>query len=370
MSFIPSILVVDDNAAQLKALCLTLKEEHYEVDCCIDPATALERLRSAGVDLLLTDLKMPGTDGLELIRIGMEANPDLVAVVITGQGSVSSAVQAMKSGAVDFVEKPFRMEQIGPVLARATQMCQLRHDRRRLEARVERHTRELEAANRELQAFAGRVAHDLREPVSIVRTLTELLLVRHAAALPADAHRFIGLIGEASDRADRLIRHLLDFARLGEQPLDVRRVDLDAVVRRVRDSLESADDASTVEWRIEPLCVVRGDETLLEQVFTNLLSNARKYSRHAHPPRIEVRSVADDAECRVSVIDNGVGFNPEQAGRLFTPFQRLHRAEQFEGTGMGLANVKRIVDRHGGRVEARGEVGRGAVFTVVLPAHG
>jgi signal transduction histidine kinase len=365
-STVPRFLVVDDNELQLKALCESMKEESYAVECCTDPNQALAHLRDGAVDILLTDLKMPQTSGIDLIRAGLERNPDLVSVVITGQGSISTAVEAMKVGAVDYVQKPFRLEQFLPVLARAAELSRLRNENRRLQARVARRTEELEAANRELQAFAGRIAHDLREPVSIMRSLTSLIEERHAQALPAEAQTYLRYIGEAGARSDRLIRDLLDFARLGERPLTLQEVDLNLVVDRVRAALDRAEGPA-VEWHIGPLCTVQGDGSLLQQVFANLLSNARKYSRHATPPRIEVRCEPHDEGWRITVRDNGVGFNPEQAGRLFTPFQRLHSADQFEGNGMGLANVKRIVDKHGGLVEAHSQPGQGSVFTVVLP---
>lgn len=364
---VPRFLVVDDNAIQLKALCDSLEEEAYTVECCTDPDQALAHLRRGAVDILLTDLKMPQTSGIELIRAGLAHNPDLVSVIITGQGSIATAVEAMKVGAVDYVQKPFRLEQFMPVLARASELSRLRRENRLLQERVVRRTEELEEANRELQAFAGRVAHDLREPVNIMRSLTGLIEERHAQALQPEARTYLRYIAEAGARSDRLIRDLLDFARLGDTPLTLQPVDLGVVVERVRRAVDLGAGPA-VEWRIGPMCTVQADESLLHQVFANLLSNARKFSRDATPPRIEVHCEPHDGGWRITVRDNGVGFNPEQAGRLFTPFQRLHRSEHFEGNGMGLANVKRIVDKHGGRVEAQSQPGQGSVFTVMLPA--
>jgi signal transduction histidine kinase len=360
------ILIVDDEALHLRALCDTLSEEGFETTCCSDAEEALCHLRERAHDILLCDLRMPGLDGIALIQQAVRIDPDVVPVVLTGQGSIPSAVQAMQQGAVDYVLKPLRLDEMRPVLMRALELRRLRGEKRKLEQSIEKRTIELESANRELEAFAARIAHDLREPVNIVRGFARLLEERHPPQ-PEQAD-YLRYIIQAADRADRLVRDLLAFARLGDSPLVRQSVDLNNSVQHAREIVELADPQRPVDWIVDPLPTVQGDESLLQQVFVNLLSNALKYSAQRERSRIAVTYQLDaEAGHVISVADNGVGFNPEQAARLFMPFQRLHRQDQFEGNGMGLANVKRIVERHGGCVHAEPLPGEGARFSITLP---
>lgn len=364
------ILIVDDDAPQLDAICSTLREQGYDTTCCESPHKAIQALRQDRYDILLSDLKMPGTDGIELIQHAAEIDPDVVPVLMTGQGSIPTAVQAMQVGALDYVLKPLRIRDIVPVLQRALRIRELRKENRELHASIEKRSQELEAANKELNAFAGRVAHDLREPLSIVRGFAQLLADRCGPQLGTEGATHLNYILEAASRADRMVRDLLAFARLGDSALQARPVDLNEVMQRVRQMVELGSPLQATTWEIATLPTVWGDEAMLQQAFINLVSNAQKYSRTREQPTIKVEYRRDEHLGHViSVRDNGVGFDAAQADRLFTPFQRLHRSDQFEGSGMGLANVKRIIERHGGTVGAEAREGEGAVFTVTLPSR-
>jgi signal transduction histidine kinase len=364
------VLVVDDDRLQLQALSEGLAADGWQVTASTAADDALGRIAPDRFEVLLSDLRMPGLDGIELVRRALAADADIAPVLVTGQGSIPSAVTALQAGAIDYVLKPVRMAALRPVLGRALEIRSLRVRNRELERRVAARSAELEAANRELDAFAGRLAHDLRQPVSVVRGFSRLLEERFGAGLPAEAGSYLRHVIDASERADRLIRDLLAFARLGAQPLQSQPVDLNAVVRQAQAmaALELAPERP-VDWQIDPLPVVPGDPSLLQQVFVNLLTNALKYTRPRERARIHVRHREEPGGRHlVEVEDNGVGFDPERAGRLFSPFERLHRASEFEGTGMGLANVRRIVHKHGGSVEGTSEPGHRTVFAVRLPA--
>lgn len=370
MTFQARLLVVDDDAAQLHALCEVLREEGYEVLACAAPHEALDALRGARrFDLLLSDLHMPQMDGTTLVTQALAIDPDLVPLLMTGQGSIPTAVQAMKVGALDYVLKPFRIASMRPVLVRALEVHQLKVRNRLLQADVARRSTQLEIANRELDAFAARIAHDLRGPVLGMLGLARLVTERGGERLEPESRGHVQRIISAGERAERMIRDLLAFARLGETELKREMLSLDAVVRAARQMVEPEARGRAVDWQIAALPVVRGDASLLEQVFVNLLSNALKYTRPREVARIEVGShpVAEVGHT-VWVRDNGVGFDPAHASRLFSPFQRLHPAEQFEGNGIGLANVKRIVERHGGSVIAQSQPDQGATFLLTLPA--
>ncbi len=366
---LPSLLVVDDELPQLEALCGLLGDIGYEVTGRSDPAEAIELLNKQSFDVLLSDLKMPGIDGIALMKRAAEADPDLVTVLMTGHGSVDTAVAAMKVGALDYVLKPFRLSAITPVISRALEVRRLRVQNRELLQEVMHNADKLQTANRELDAFAARIAHDLRAPIHIMQGFARFVL--EAADKPfGDRERgYLQRIVDAGDRADGLIRNLLAFARLGDAPMHKRDVALDCIVDRAREMVcsEPVNAGRRIEWVIRPMPIVLGDPDLLLQVFVNLLSNAVKYTRPCGHARIDVDVGRSGKQCEIWVRDNGAGFNPDYADRLFEPFQRLHRADEFEGTGMGLANVKRIVERHGGVVRAESRLGDGAAFAISLP---
>ncbi|HUP39602.1 MAG TPA: ATP-binding protein, partial [Vicinamibacterales bacterium] len=221
--------------------------------------------------------------------------------------------------------------------------------------------------NKELEAFSYSVSHDLRAPLRHVSGFAELLQKSPGPEFDDNRKRFLRLISESAVKMGELIDALLVFSRMGRAEMLHTRVDLGAVVRQAQRDVLQAEPERDVEWVINELPTVPGDPSMLQLVFTNLLSNAFKYSRTREGARIEIGSSEADSEFVVYVKDNGVGFDMTYANRLFGVFQRLHRAEEFEGTGIGLANVQRIILRHGGRVWAESELGKGATFFVALP---
>jgi signal transduction histidine kinase len=230
---------------------------------------------------------------------------------------------------------------------------------------------QLAAVNKELEAFSYSVSHDLRAPSRHVSGFTELLQQSAGPELGDGRLRYLRLISESAVRMGELIDALLVFSRMGRADMLNIRVDLNGIVRQAQRDAMQADPGRSIEWVIDSLPIVPGDPTMLQLVFTNLLSNAFKYSRTREHATIEVGSTTGSSgESVVFVRDNGVGFDMAYANRLFGVFQRLHRAEEFEGTGIGLANVQRIVSRHGGRVWAEAELGKGATFYVALPNDG
>jgi PAS domain S-box-containing protein len=242
---------------------------------------------------------------------------------------------------------------------------QLRELNTNLERRVAQRTAELEAANRELEAFSYSVSHDLREPLRAINGFAKALLQDYGATLPPQAQHFLDNIRQGALRMGQLIDDLLALSRLSRQPLKRRPLDVRKLVEDCVKRLAPVYPTSTVTLGALPSC--EADPGLIEQVFTNLLSNAFKYSRKNPAPAIHIESHQDSAQRTVySVRDNGTGFNMKYAGKLFQVFQRLHRSGEFEGTGVGLAIVQRIISRHGGRVWAEAEPGRGATFFFTL----
>jgi signal transduction histidine kinase len=237
-----------------------------------------------------------------------------------------------------------------------------------LERRVADRTEALAAANRELEAFSYSVSHDLRAPLRHVSGFVELLQKESEGQLSERGQRYIQTIKRASVDMGQLIDDLLAFSRTTRSELTLGDVALDTLVTEIIQSLEPASSGRAIAWERTPLPVVVGDQALLRQVFTNLLDNAVKYTRPRNPARIAVGChEAQNGHAVVFVRDNGAGFDMRYAQKLFGVFQRLHRSEEFEGTGIGLATVQRIVARHGGRVWAESAINEGSTFFVSLP---
>jgi light-regulated signal transduction histidine kinase (bacteriophytochrome) len=236
-----------------------------------------------------------------------------------------------------------------------------------LEQRVADRTAQLEEANRELEGFSYSVSHDLRAPLRIIDGFSRILLDEYGAQLPEDAGRYIDLVRDGAKQMGQLIDDLLVYAKLGRQSLQEQVVDPGELVRACVENLRPQQDDRQVEIDIGDLPKCHGDPVLLKQVFLNLLENALKYTRTRPMTRIEVGFQPDESSQPVYFVrDNGVGFDMRFADKLFGVFQRMHKAEDYEGTGVGLAIVQRAVHRHGGRVWAEAALDEGATFYFTL----
>jgi light-regulated signal transduction histidine kinase (bacteriophytochrome) len=225
---------------------------------------------------------------------------------------------------------------------------------------------ELEAANRELEAYSYTVSHDLRAPLRAINGFTAILFDEHAAELSEAAKDYLGRVHESGKHMGELVDDLLAFSRLGRQPMRKQSVNTTEVAGNAWTQVSEGLEGRQVTIHIGDLPICESDPILLEQVFVNLLSNAVKYSRPREVALIDVAAEVKAGQTIYSVRDNGVGFDMQYADRLFRVFQRLHRADEYEGTGVGLATVHRIVERHGGRVWAEAAPGKGATFYFTL----
>jgi hypothetical protein len=318
-------------------------------------------------DLLLSDLMMPEMDGISFLQAARQKDPNLVGIIMTGEGTISTAVEAMKSGALDYILKPFRLSTVVPILERALTMRRLREENARLERRIRERTAEVEATNKELEAFSYSVSHDLRAPLRHICGYAEMIGQESGSPLSEEDTRYLKNITDAAKKMGQLIDDLLNFSRTGRAELRRTEIRLDDVLEQTLQDVQPEMTGRNIVLEKHPLPVVQADAALLRQVFGNLILNAIKYSRPRDPAKIEIGGRVENNEAIVYVRDNGVGFNPEYTDKLFGVFQRLHSAKEFEGTGIGLANVRRVVARHGGRTWAEGKPDEGATFYFSLP---
>jgi light-regulated signal transduction histidine kinase (bacteriophytochrome) len=241
---------------------------------------------------------------------------------------------------------------------------------RRLNRDLEQRTGELEAANKELEAFTYSVSHDLRAPLRHIDGFSKLLAEEFHGEVSADAREYLTTIRESVQQMGALIDDLLNLARVGRSQLSMQVTGFESLVKEVLADLTFANPQRAIEWNVQALPFVDCDPALMKQVFANLLSNAVKFTRPRNPAVIEVGSTRQGDGPVIFVRDNGVGFSMKYANKLFGVFQRLHRSEDFEGTGVGLATVQRIIHKHGGRVWAEAELDKGATFYFTLGSAG
>ncbi len=322
-----------------------------------------ERMRLYGLVVLLVVIL-----SLALAYVVSRALQAQISQPILALQDTARAVTTNRDYSVRAV--PQGNDEVGQLTAAFNDMLeQIQRLNRELEQRVKERTAELEAANQELEAFSYSVSHDLRAPLRHIGGFATMLNAHAGATLDEKGKRYVTVIQDSARRMGQLIDDLLQFSRTGRAELRREPVKLDELVGQIRQGLEDESAGRKIAWQCTPLPVVTGDAALLRQVFANLLSNAVKYTRQRPEARIEVGATSGAGEVVVFVRDNGAGFDMKYAEKLFGVFQRLHADEDFEGTGVGLATVRRIVQRHGGRVWAEAKVQEGATFFVAFPAR-
>lgn len=384
------ILAVDDSETYLHALADSLQAAGFEVIMAHSGEIALDLLATQHVDCILLDLLMPGMGGREACR-RIKSTPalqDIPLIMLTAIEDRSALLDGLGAGADDFIAKSSEMEVLKARVQAQIRRKQFEDENQRIreellqreieaaDARLVRklaETRavliqELEMKNKELETFSYSVAHDLRAPLRHIISFAGILKEEIASRPVAHEFKTLENIKVSAEKMIHLIDDLLAFSRNGRVELRKHRVSLQRLVLDAREELLPEIGNRKLAWSVGDLPEVDGDAALLKQVWLNLLSNAIKYTRSRDNAAITVGSRQNGAEVECFVQDNGAGFDMKHSGKLFGVFQRLHRASEFEGTGIGLANVRRIIERHGGRTWAEGTIGVGATVHFSLPA--
>ena len=414
-----NILLVDDREDKRMAMQAIIAELGQNIVQVSSGKEALRCILQHEFAVILLDVNMPGMDGFEtafLIRQRRNSEHTPIIFVTALSDTETHASRGYSLGAVDYITTPVLPEVLRTKiwvfveLYKKTERIKKQAERLRiahddLEARVKARTNELAAANQslkqevaerqaaedevrklnvdleqrvlertsalaasnsDLEAFTYSVAHDLQAPLRHVQSYAELLLMDYSAQMPADAEKYLSRIVAQGKSMSRMLEDLLKLSLIGKQDLSLQRTRLSEVVDEVLSGIKQEINGREIEWRVGDLPLVSCDPGLIRLVFTNLLSNAVKYTRPREHAVVEVGQTRRDGQTSIFVRDNGVGFAMEHAGKLFGVFQRLHRATEFEGNGVGLATVSRIVRKHGGRIWAEAAENQGAAFYFTL----
>jgi light-regulated signal transduction histidine kinase (bacteriophytochrome) len=339
----------------------------------------MEELERHPPDVILSDHGLPNFDGFTALAIARERCPQTPFIFVTGAMGEEVAIDSLRSGASDYVLKT-RISNLVPAVKRALRRAEQRKEPRladteedirrlnsELEQRLQERTVELQMAYQEMDAFSYSISHDLRAPLIHIAGFAEMLKSELGPKLDEKSRRHLQTIAQSAESMGRMITDLLTFTRIGRADLHKVRFKLSDTIQEVRRDLQAQTHERNVTWIMSDLPEVHADPFMLRQALYHLLANALKFTRCRDEARIEVTARDGGQEQIFSVRDNGVGFDMRHASRLFGVFQRLHSSADFEGTGIGLANVRRIIDRHGGRTWAEGDVNAGATFHFSLP---
>lgn len=357
------ILVVDDTPDNLRLLSAILTQQNYEVRKALNSTRAIASVEADAPDLVLLDIKMPGMDGYEVCKV-LKSNPDtqeIPVIFISALDDALDKVKAFSVGGVDYITKPF---QEAEVLARIeNQLCL-----RQLQVQLRDQNEELARSNRELQQFAHIVSHDLQQPLQSITGYAKIIALQSENQLDNSAHQYLGKILNASDRMQRLIKDLLSYAQIGQENGEFTWVDCNSVLKQALGNLDIALRESRAELDAAPLPKLLGSEVQLVQLFQNLIGNAIKFASPQEIPKIRIAASQSEHHWFFEVQDNGIGIPPDRIQEVFETFRRLHSAQKYPGTGIGLATCKKIVENHQGEIWAQSQQNSGTVICFKLPA--
>lgn len=370
-----SILYVEDDehARNLLLSMLLPKYPRQQFHVAGNGLQGLERFRELHPPIVITDISMPGMDGISMAAAIKEIAPQTIVIAVTAHSETDNLLRAIEIGINNYLLKPLDYERVCTTLDQAiatvTKEQRLRDQYEQitsLNATLTDRTRELEELNCELEAFNYTVAHDLRSPMVSISGFSQYLMEALAGKIDATCDECLQMIHKETMRMNRLIEALLNFSGYTHKNMSRQLTDLSSIAAEIRNSLLLREPERQATFTIAEGVQGFADPTLLAIVLDNLLGNAWKYTGKNRDTTIEFGATRIGEELVYYVRDNGAGFDPQETARLFAPFQRLQCNLDFQGFGIGLATVSRIIQRHGGRIWAEGEKGRGATFYFTL----
>lgn len=360
MSKEPTVLIIDDDDVILDSCCQVFKKDGYRTETARNGEVGIQKVKEMKPDLILVDLKMPGKDGMAVLEELKTCDNDYVAIVITGYGTISSAVEAMKRGAYDFLLKPFTPDELRIIVRRGL-------ERRRFVQETKRLNEEKEKMKNH---FISMVSHELRSPLAAVQQNLMVLIEGMVGEIPERAQEMLIRMKARIKGLISLISDWLDLTRIESAELVTKRetVDLREVLCSVVDLLQPlADEKKVTLSYMDPQndSSVLGNRELMQMLFTNLVHNGIKYNREGG--KVEITLEKECQGIKVTVEDTGIGISKEDLPLIFEQFYRINNGKQIGGSGLGLSIAKKIIEAHSGSIEVSSEIGRGSVFSVHLP---
>ncbi|MCW3085184.1 MAG: response regulator [Bacteroidetes bacterium] len=378
-----TILLVDDKPMNIFALKELLEKEGRTFLTSNNGADALKIALNEDIDLIILDVQMPGMDGFEVAQVlkSNKRTKDIPIIFASAEKKEQQSIlKGFEEGAVDYLFKPLNPEitkgKVAVFLKIQMQKKELTEKNaslekaderiRELNADLQKNLQQLEVINKELESFSYSVSHDLRAPLRALSGYSKILEEDYEATLDEEAKRLLDNIQQSAFKMGHLIDNLLEFSRLGKKEVKKTEIDMEELVQSVvRDVNSSFKHNATI--KIYDLLNASGDYSLLTQVWFNLVSNAVKYSSKKNNPLVEIGCKREANGITYYVKDNGAGFEMKYADKLFGVFQRLHSNDEFEGIGIGLAIIQRVINKQGGKVWAEAKKEEGATFYFTLP---
>lgn len=362
------IVIVDDNPENLRALKVILEERGYVVRAAISGKLALSAINEARPDLILLDIMMPEMDGYEVCQQlkSMPGTRDIPVLFISALDGTTDKIRAFEVGGLDYISKPFYSEE---VIARVRTHISLSRAQHKLEEAYDSlkdHADKLENANNELAAFSYSVSHDLRAPLRAIGGFSQILAEDYADVVDENGKDCLQRISSGVNKMGRLIEDILQLSKLSTAELVRHKVDMSSLAKDVVRKLCEQNSDRQVQVSIASDMQSCSDGLLITILLTNVIGNAWKYTQKTDSPTIEIGVEKKGHEKIFFVRDNGAGFDMKYADGIFKPFKRLHSEAEYEGTGIGLATVQRIIKLHGGRVWVESEINKGTTIYFVL----
>ena len=361
------VVLVDDDPLQLKVIANFLDSQLWDLHAFEHPKDAIALFNTAEVNVIVTDERMPGMSGTELIGWVAKHHPRTKRIILTSRANTTMMLDAINSGEVfRLLTKPCDPGTLGLAVREALEIYSLQEHNEKLLEAAKKQVCEIEIKNRQLEEFSLAVSHNLNEPLRMVSRFCQLLKTRYGEDLNAEANDFLDYAVQGTQQVRQMISDLLHYAQLDAGARPFQKIDLNAAVTAAQDYLALAIKDSHATIRVQPLPHVLGDAMQWTVLFGNLISNAIKY-RRATPPHIEISADQQGDTIEIIVQDNGIGISTENAEAIFEIFRRLHTHEEIEGTGIGLAQCRRIMELHNGTIRTEATHSEGSRFVLTLP---